>query len=106
MDKKHNRSGHKSHRDRGLYQHRWRHTSGSEQNSASPYLLEKVDQLENYSRRNNNWIRNHLGGCEGKDLVKFLTAWLPSILSPDIFDPIATEWAHKALLPKPPWRYH
>lgn len=67
------------------------------------YLLEKVDQLENYSRRNNIRIINLPEGCEGTNPVKFFTDWLPSALGPDTFsDLITTERAHRALFPRTP----
>lgn len=67
------------------------------------YLLEKVDQLENYSRRNNIRVINLLEGCEGTNPVKFFTDWLPSTLGSYSFpDPIIIERAHRALFPRPP----
>lgn len=67
------------------------------------YLLEKVDQLENYSRRNNIRVINLPEGCEGTNPVKFFTDWLPSTLGTDSFpDPIIIERAHRALFPRPP----
>lgn len=66
------------------------------------YLLEKVDQLENYSRRKNIRIINLPEGCEGTNPVKFFTDWLPSTLGSDNFpDPIIIERAHRAFFPKP-----
>lgn len=67
------------------------------------YLLEKVDQLENYSRRNNIRLINLPEGREGTIPVKFFTDWLPSALGSDNFpDPIIIERAHRALFPRPP----
>lgn len=66
------------------------------------HLLEKVDQLKNYSRRNNILLINLLEGCESTNPVKFFTDWLPSTLGSDNFpDPIIIEWAHRALFPRP-----
>lgn len=67
------------------------------------YLLEKVDQLENYSRCNNIRIINLPEGCEGTNPVKFFTDWLPATLGTDNFpDPITIEQVHRALYPRPP----
>lgn len=41
------------------------------------YLLEEVDQLENYSRGNNIWIKNHPEGCEGMTRWRFSLAAFP-----------------------------
>lgn len=41
------------------------------------FLMDKVDQLENQSRRNNVRIVNLQEGGEGADPVRFFTDWYP-----------------------------
>ncbi|CAL9683234.1 unnamed protein product [Knipowitschia caucasica] len=66
------------------------------------FLLDKVESLENYSRRNNIRIVNLREGCEGSDPVAFFANWLPNILGCDYFaKPLVIERAHRTLAPKP-----
>uniref|UniRef100_A0AAV2LS93 Uncharacterized protein n=1 Tax=Knipowitschia caucasica TaxID=637954 RepID=A0AAV2LS93_KNICA len=66
------------------------------------FLLDKVESLENYSRRNNIRIVNLREGCEGSDPVSFFANWLPNILGRDYFaKPLVIERAHRTLAPKP-----
>lgn len=44
------------------------------------YLMEKIESLENYSRRNNIRVLNMREGCEGSDPVTFFANWLPTVL--------------------------
>ncbi|KAF3836239.1 hypothetical protein F7725_028797 [Dissostichus mawsoni] len=52
------------------------------------FLMEKVDQLENYSRRNNIRVINLGESCEGND--------------PPPTEPLIIERAHRAFGPRPP----
>ncbi|KAF3854330.1 hypothetical protein F7725_022385 [Dissostichus mawsoni] len=65
--------------------------------------MEKVDQLENYSRRNNIRVI-HLGeSCEGNDPVNFFVNWIPATLGQEHFtEPLIIERAHRAFGPRPP----
>ncbi|CAL1580692.1 unnamed protein product [Knipowitschia caucasica] len=66
------------------------------------FLMDKVDSLENYSRRNNIRLINLREGCEGNDPVAFFTNWLPIILGREEFaGPLMIERAHRTLGPKP-----
>ncbi|KAL7372435.1 hypothetical protein ABVT39_016446 [Epinephelus coioides] len=52
------------------------------------FLMDKVDQLENYSRRNNIRVINLREGCEGNDPVN----WTPASLGPGHFtEPLIIE---------------
>lgn len=67
------------------------------------FLLEKVDQLENYSRRNNIRVVNLKENCEGGDLVNFLANWIPATLGREHFtEPLIIERAHRAFTHRPP----
>ena len=67
------------------------------------FLLEKIDQLENYSRRNNIRVVNLKENCEGNDLVNFLASWIPATLGREHFtEPLIIERAHRALTHRPP----
>lgn len=63
------------------------------------FLKNKMDQLENYSRRNNVRIVGLREDSEGQDPVKFFTEWIPSVLGAD--GPVEIERAHRTLNPKP-----
>ncbi|KAK7916033.1 hypothetical protein WMY93_011794 [Mugilogobius chulae] len=66
------------------------------------FLLEKVESLENHSRRNNIRLVNLREGCEGNDPVAFFTNWLPDTLGREQFtEPLLIERAHRTLAPKP-----
>lgn len=63
------------------------------------FLLEKVDQLENYNRRNNIRV---VGLYEGTDPVKYFANWIPDILGQEHFgEPLIVERAHCTLSPHP-----
>lgn len=66
------------------------------------FLVDKVEALENYSRRNNIRIVNLPEGCEGNDPVTFFTTWLPNTLGKEHFpEPLILERAHRTLGQKP-----
>lgn len=66
------------------------------------FLLDKVESLENYSRRNNIRIVNLREGCEGNDPVTFFAEWLPNMLGREHFaEPLVIERAHRALAARP-----
>lgn len=48
--------------------------------SRVPLLLEKIDGVNNYSRRNNLRLVGFPEKEEGRDALKFLESWIPSIL--------------------------
>lgn len=48
-------------------------------------LKDKVEYLENYSRRNNIRIVGMKEGSEGRDPVIFFTEWIPKILGEQHF---------------------
>lgn len=63
--------------------------------------MEKVESLENYSRRNNIRVLNVHEGCEGSDPVKFFANWLPTVLGQEHFpEPLIIERAHRTLAPR------
>lgn len=66
-------------------------------------LLDRVDDLENRSRRNNIRIINLPEGSEsGQDPVQFISKMLMETMGPEVFDkPPELERAHRSLLPKP-----
>lgn len=65
-------------------------------------LFEKVDVLENFSRRNNIKIVGLKEGIEGEDPIKFFQDWIPDILQMEEGNrSIEIERAHRALRPKP-----
>ncbi|KAF3859145.1 hypothetical protein F7725_021544, partial [Dissostichus mawsoni] len=67
------------------------------------FLMEKVDQLENYSRRNNIRVINLGESCEGNDPVNFFVNWIPATLGQEHFtEPLIIERAHRAFGPRPP----
>ncbi len=49
------------------------------------FLTDKVDQLENQSRRNNVSIVSLQEGSEGTDPLHFFTDWIPSMLGQEHF---------------------
>ena len=66
------------------------------------HLMEKVESLENYSRRNNIRVLNVREGCEGSDPITFFANWLPTVLGQEHFpEPLIIEQAHRALAPRP-----
>lgn len=66
------------------------------------YLMEKIESLENYSRRNNIRVLNVREGCEGSDPVTFFANWLPTVLGQEHFpEPLIIERAHRTLVPRP-----
>ncbi|KAJ7985703.1 hypothetical protein DPEC_G00343200 [Dallia pectoralis] len=66
------------------------------------YLMDKIESLENYSRRNNICVLNMREGCEGSDPVTFFANWLPTVLGHEHFsEPLIIERAHRALAQKP-----
>lgn len=61
------------------------------------FLVDKIDQLENQSRRNNVRIVNLQEGEEGSDPVRFFTDWIPSVLGQQHFpEPLVIERAHRS----------
>lgn len=61
------------------------------------FLMDKVDQLENQSRRNNVHIVNLQEGGEGADPVRFFADWIPSVLGQQHFpEPLVIERAHRS----------
>lgn len=66
------------------------------------FLMEKVDQLENYSRRNNIRVVGLREGIEGNDAVNFFVKWIPATLGQDHFSgPLMIERAHRTFAPRP-----
>lgn len=62
------------------------------------FLLEKVDQLENYNRCNNIRVVGLYEGCEGTDPVKYFANWIPDTLGQEHFgEPLVIERAHRTL---------
>uniref|UniRef100_A0A3B3RI25 L1 transposable element RRM domain-containing protein n=1 Tax=Paramormyrops kingsleyae TaxID=1676925 RepID=A0A3B3RI25_9TELE len=60
-------------------------------------LVDKVDQLENQSRRNNIRIVNLKEGVEGADPVRFFTDWIPTVLGQQNFPkPLVIERVHRS----------
>ena len=60
-------------------------------------LVDKVDQLENQSRRNNVRIVNLQEGGEGTDPLRFFADWIPSVLGQQHFpEPLIIERAHRS----------
>lgn len=60
-------------------------------------LADKIDQLENQSRRNNVRIVNLREGEEGTDPVRFFADWIPSVLGQQSFtEPLVIERAHRS----------
>ena len=69
----------------------------------SLFLVDKVDQLENQSRRNNVHIVNLQEDGEGTDPVRFSTDWIPSVLGQHHFpEPLIIERAHRSPTSRPP----
>lgn len=67
------------------------------------YLMEKIESLENYSRRNNIRVLNVREGCEGSDPVTFFANWLPTVLGRENFpEPLLIERAHRTPALRPP----
>lgn len=67
------------------------------------FLMDKVDQLENHSRRNNIRIVNLREGCEGSDPMRFFMDWIPSVLGQEHFaEPLIIERAHRSPASRPP----
>ncbi|KAF3843699.1 hypothetical protein F7725_002548, partial [Dissostichus mawsoni] len=65
--------------------------------------LDSLDQLENYSRRNNIRVINLGESCEGNDPVNFFVNWIPATLGQEHFtEPLIIERAHRAFGPRPP----
>uniref|UniRef100_A0A671SCF4 L1 transposable element RRM domain-containing protein n=1 Tax=Sinocyclocheilus anshuiensis TaxID=1608454 RepID=A0A671SCF4_9TELE len=65
-------------------------------------LKDKVEYLENYSRRNNIRIVGMKEGSEGSDPVKFFSEWLPKILGTQhSSEQLDIEQAHRTLNPVP-----
>jgi len=58
--------------------------------------LEKVDQLGNYSRRNNIRVVNLKENCERNERVNFLANWIP-VLHPDWFSNLLVSLRVRAL---------
>ncbi|XP_062919845.1 transcriptional adapter 1 isoform X1 [Mobula hypostoma] len=71
-------------------------------NSERNRLLEKVDMLENFSRRNNIKIVGLEEGREGDKPIEFFQRWIPDVLQMEEgVRSIEIERAHRALRPKP-----
>ncbi|RXN33844.1 LINE-1 type transposase domain-containing 1 [Labeo rohita] len=65
-------------------------------------LKDKVDYLENYSRRSNIRVVGMKEGSEGSDPVKFFSEWLPNVLGAQHFsEQLEIERAHRTLYPVP-----
>ena len=71
--------------------------------SQSTVLLERVDDLENRSRRSNLRIVNIPEGSErDQDPTKFISDLLMTVTGPDVFNsPPEIERAHRSLGPRP-----
>jgi uncharacterized coiled-coil protein SlyX len=68
------------------------------------YLKNKVDQMENQSRRSNIRVVGLKEDSEGRDPVRFFTQWIPEVLGIINFTkPLEIERAHRtsALKPRP-----
>lgn len=63
-------------------------------------LLDRVDDLENRSRRSNLRIINVPEGSEdGQEFVQFVSKMLMEVMGPDVFDgPLELERAHRSLI--------
>ncbi len=65
-------------------------------------LKDKVEYLENYSRRSNIRIVGMKEGSEGSNPVKFFSEWLPNVLGAQHFsEQLDIERAHRTLNPVP-----
>ncbi len=65
-------------------------------------LKDKVEYLENYSRRSNIRIVGMKEGSERRNPVKFFSEWLPNILGEQHFsEQLDIERAHRNLNPVP-----
>ncbi|XP_077077918.1 E3 ubiquitin-protein ligase TRIM47-like [Siphateles boraxobius] len=61
------------------------------------YLLDKVDDLENRSRRSNLRFVGVQESSEGSDIVGFMSRLIPQLLGQDNFSiPLIIEWAHRS----------
>lgn len=66
------------------------------------YLKNKVDQMENQSRRSNIRVVGLKEDSEGRDPVRFFTQWIPDVLGIINFTkPLEIERAHRTSAPKP-----
>lgn len=66
------------------------------------YLKNKVDQMENQSRRSNIRVVGLKEDSEGRDPVRFFTQWIPEVLGIINFTkPLEIERAHRTSAPKP-----
>uniref|UniRef100_H3AL51 L1 transposable element RRM domain-containing protein n=1 Tax=Latimeria chalumnae TaxID=7897 RepID=H3AL51_LATCH len=63
--------------------------------------LDRIEDLENRSRRNNLRILGFLEGAEEGNPVKFLQGALPDLLDLDAGQSLEIEWAHQTLGPRP-----
>lgn len=64
-------------------------------------LKDKVDDLENCSRRNNLCLVGFPEGVEGRDTVSFVEEWLSKIIGVDQERPFETERAYRMLQRRP-----
>uniref|UniRef100_A0A8C2ER77 L1 transposable element RRM domain-containing protein n=1 Tax=Cyprinus carpio TaxID=7962 RepID=A0A8C2ER77_CYPCA len=61
------------------------------------YLLDKVDDLENRSRRSNLRFVGVRESSEGSDIAGFMSRLIPQLLGQDNFStPLIIEWAHRS----------
>lgn len=62
------------------------------------YLIDKVDDLENRSRRSNLRFVGVKESVEGNDITGFMSRLIPQLLGQDNFpNPLFIEWAHRSL---------
>ncbi len=81
----------------------WMDTEVTKLRKDNEYLMNKVEYLKNYNRRNNSHIIGLPQGWEGTDSIKFCTLLFLSIFSQENFsDPVIVERAHRSLVPHPP----
>ncbi|KAL0197641.1 hypothetical protein M9458_006181, partial [Cirrhinus mrigala] len=64
-------------------------------------LKDKVNDLENQSRRNNLGLIGFPEGVEGRDAVSFVEEWLPEIIGMDQERPFEIQRAHRTLQRRP-----